>query len=568
MKKFLLLCVIGVLSASISCEQSNSEFLRRMNRAEELMMERPDSALTILSSIDVNELSTQKDRARYAILYTQAKDKNYIDETDTTLISEAKRYYEDSNNHTYKFLSCFYYGRVLCNNGDYLHAMIAYTEAEGVLDKLNNDYFAGLLYTEIGNIYRLYYDYNKCLDAYQSAYKHYTLSELEPHKAYALLDIGISYWNLEDGLKAEEYINSALELAITLGDEYLERICYENLTIIYDGLSDIDKCGYVVDRLYSQFDDALFSPTCLGSIAGYYADINEYDKADKCLQNAWKNVRSETDAVALFFQSAHIMKAIGQTDQALEHYREGVKIQNRQLLLAMQQPILSSQRDYFENQARLHAYRLKKNTEIYVTLSIIVLLITVVIIMYMRHRMLAKDLEISKYMDLAKELQTSIQDKDIQLSEIAIQAEADSSRLNEMSNHIAELFHKQYYLLDKLSNTYYETHGHNREKESIYEQVKFEINKFANDKKSIAQLEAIVNTYKRNVINLIRMDIPTISERDIKLLCYIYAGFSAKSISIFIGETTGNILTRKYRLRSKISKLDTINKSIILQEMP
>ena len=194
MKKFLLLCVIGVLSASISCEQSNAELIRSMNRAEELMMESPDSALTILSSIDVNELSTQKDRARYAILYTQAKDKNYIDETDTTLISEAKRYYEDSNNHTYKFLSCFYYGRVLCNNGDYFHAMIAYTEAEDVLDKLNNDYFAGLLYTEIGNIYRLYYDYNKCLDAYQSAYKHYTLSELEPHKAYALLDIGISYW--------------------------------------------------------------------------------------------------------------------------------------------------------------------------------------------------------------------------------------------------------------------------------------------------------------------------------------------------------------------------------------
>ena len=66
----------------------------------------------------------------------------------------------------------------------------------------------------------------------------------------------------------------------------------------------------------------------------------------------------------------------------------------------------------------------------------------------------------------------------------------------------------------------------------------------------------------------IREEIHSISERDIKLLCYIYAGFSAKSISIFVGETTGNILTRKYRLRNKIIRLNTPNAEIMLQEMP
>ena len=140
--------------------------------------------------------------------------------------------------------------------------------------------------------------------------------------------------------------------------------------------------------------------------------------------------------------------------------------------------------------------------------------------------------------------------------------------IREMHSQVADLFHKQYKLLDKLSNTYYETHGISRDKESIYEQVRIEINKFANDKGTLAQLEKIVNQYKRNAINLVRTEIPSISPRDIKLLCYIYAGFSAKSISIFVGETTGNILTRKYRLRNKISKLNTPNAQIILEEMP
>lgn len=210
--------------------------------------------------------------------------------------------------------------------------------------------------------------------------------------------------------------------------------------------------------------------------------------------------------------------------------------------------------------------------QICITISVIVLLLVIVVGMYARHRVLTKDLEISKYMDLATELQASIKEKEHKLSEISEhisnQAEIHNSMIKEMHGQIAELFDKQYELLDKLSNTYYETHGCSREKESIYERVRTEINKFASDKRSIAQLEKIVNTYKRNVINLIRNEIPNISDRDIKLLCYIYAGFSAKSISIFIGETTGNILTRKYRLRAKITKLNTPSMDIILQEMP
>ena len=97
--------------------------------------------------------------------------------------------------------------------------------------------------------------------------------------------------------------------------------------------------------------------------------------------------------------------------------------------------------------------------------------------MYIRHRFIIKETEISKYIDLASELQSAIQDKDIRLSEISVREEANNTMITEMHSHIAELFHKQYELLDKLSNTYYETHGFSREKDSIYEQVKSEINK-------------------------------------------------------------------------------------------
>lgn len=564
---FTFLLVICLTSCN-----SHSVHWDTLSQIESYIEENPDSALVILEQIDLAELLGKEEKARYALLYTQAKDKNYIDETDLSLISEAQKYYKESDNVRYRFLSLYYYGRVLCNNSDFHKAIIAYTEAEALLEKLGDEYLSGLLYVQIGNIYRITHDYDKCLEAYKSAYNHFSKAKLDSHMAYSLLDIGIAYWNLTDTAIAEEYFTQSLMMAKALNDEYLERICYENLFVLYDEIDENEKCTNIAFELNEKFNSSLFSPVCLASMASYNAKIGDYESIDKYLIEAWNGTQNKSDSIALYFQFANIMKIIGNTDKALDYFEKGINLQNEELRYAMQQPIVSIQKDYFQNQAEYNSYRLKKNLLIYLSLSIIALLVLLIVFMHIRHRFLLKDLEISKYMDFAADLQVSLQDKEAKLTEISehisAKEEAHSLQINEMSRHIAELFRKQYELLDKLSNTYYETHIFNKEKESIYEQVKSEINKFANDNKSMAKLEKIVNTYKNNVMFLVREELPNISERDIKLLCYIYAGFSAKSISIFIGETTGNILTRKHRLRTKIARLNTPSMQIMLQEMP
>ena len=569
MRQYISIIVLALFL--VACGQ-HSKHWEMLSQVESYIEERPDSALAVLERIDTEELSSKEERAKYAVLYAQAEDKNFIDERDLKLISEAKDYYEDSGNVRYKFLSLYYYGRILCNNEDYSSAIIAYIKAETLLEELNDGYLAGLLYVQIGNIYRNFHEYNKSLEAYKSAYYHYSIVGLEPHMSYALLDIGIAYWNVANTTIAEEYIIKSLRLAESMNDDYLERICYENLVVLYDEIDEFEKCKTMVAILNDRFDRSLFSSVCLASMANHYARTQSLEHADNFLAEAWKKAHNKSDSIALYFQSANIMKTIGYVDKALNYFEDGIILQNDKLHIAMQQPIVSILKDYFQSEAEYNSYRLKKNLQIYVTLSIIVFLILLIVFMYMRHSFLKKDLEISKYMDLASELQVSIRDKEAKISEfserISVSEQTHISQIYEMSGHIAELFHKQYELLDKLSNTYYETHGCSKEKESIYEQVKSEINKFANDKKTMAQLERIVNTYKNNVMSHIREEIHSISERDIKLLCYIYAGFSAKSISIFVGETTGNILTRKYRLRNKITRLNTPNAEIMLQEMP
>ena len=566
-----LLFILAFALTFVSCNR-HSEHWNTLSNVESYIVEHPDSALIVLEQIDVSELSSKEERAKLALLLSMALDKNYVDKTDFNVLQPAIDYYEDNGSTTEKFQTYYLLGRIYQNQGNDTQAMIAYAQAKELLGGIDDHYLSGQLHTEIGNIYRSNYDYAKSLEAYKTAYAHYTAVGLESYAAYALLDIGLSYWNLEDNAKGIEYINEALQMALKLQDEYLEMVCYQNIVILCDDIDAVGRCGSIVEALVNQYNIEKFGSGSLVAIASYYAEVEEYDRMEEYIGRAWSNTTNAKDSINVYLTQADIFKRTGKPEEALQYFEAGVKLQNREVRSSLKQPIETTQKEYFQQQAEHNAYRLKKDRELYITLGIIALLALIVVAMYIRHRMLSKDLEISKYMVLSSELQSAIRDREDRLSaiseHISSQEEAHNTLVSDMHRQIAELFEKQYELLDKLSNTYYETQGVSKEKENIFKQVKSEIDKFATDKRAVAQLEKIVNTYKRNVIGLVRSEIPNISERDITLLCYIYAGFSAKSISIFIGETTSNILTRKSRLRSKIAKLDSANARVVLEEMP
>ncbi|WP_129588287.1 hypothetical protein [Bacteroides zoogleoformans] len=67
-------------------------------QADSLLNSYPDSALRILQGIPAGNLKTEADIAYHALLLTQARDKNYITQTDDSLIRIAVQYY-DAHKH-------------------------------------------------------------------------------------------------------------------------------------------------------------------------------------------------------------------------------------------------------------------------------------------------------------------------------------------------------------------------------------------------------------------------------------------------------------------------------------
>ncbi|MBR5595042.1 MAG: tetratricopeptide repeat protein, partial [Alistipes sp.] len=487
--KRLLFILILILTV-VACD-SHSKHWDTIKEIDSYISEHPDSALVVLENIDVSELSSKEERAKHALLYSMALDKNYIDKTDFDVLQPAIDYYEDSGTTTDKFQTYYLQGRIYQNQGNDTQAMIAYAQAKELLSGIDAPFLVGQLHTEIGNIYRSNYDYAKSLEAYQTAYDHYMAVGLESYAAYALLDIGLSYWNLEDNAKGIEYINEALQMALKLHDEYLEMVCYQNIVFLCDDIDAVERCGSIVDALVNRYNIEKFGSGSLVAIASYYAEVEEYDRMEVFIGRAWSNATNAKDSINVYLTQADILKHVGKADEALRYFEAGVKLQNREVRSSLKQPIETTQKEYFQQQAEYNAYCLKKDRELYITLGVIALLALIVVAMYIRHRMLSKDLEISKYMMLSSELQSAIRDREDRLSAISeyisSQQETHNTMVGDMHSQIAELFEKQYELLDRLSNTYYETQGVSKEKESIFKQVKSEIDKFATDKRSIAQ---------------------------------------------------------------------------------
>ena len=81
----ILTIIILIIGISTGCS-GNKTVESQLSRAEQVMQSLPDSALRIIENIDTDDISRRSTRARYALLYSQALDKNYIDQTNDSLI--------------------------------------------------------------------------------------------------------------------------------------------------------------------------------------------------------------------------------------------------------------------------------------------------------------------------------------------------------------------------------------------------------------------------------------------------------------------------------------------------
>ncbi len=533
MKKcFVLLLVAVSLMSFVSCNR-NGSVRKVLADSESLMNERPDSALYMLQNINPKDLNFKRLRAEHSLLLSMALDKNYIDLTSDTLINVAVDYYRRHRDYERQFQSLYYQGRVYENAGQYSKAMLSFTEAEQIIDKVDNDFAKGLLYAHLGDLYDRFYNYQKSLECYMESERFYNKANRISHVYYARISIGCIYINMNQIENAERILKEVIEWG-EVNNTGASIIAKERLADLYMRL------GKAADYwIFVPHDEKEHSTQYYATLAYQYALKDNRVKACEYLDSAWRAADTLSDTTKIYDFAYNVYKQIGDYEMALNAYENLYSITDRTIRSAMQEPLVEVQRDYFLSQAENHALKLRSSRIVLVAGCIIAVLALLIIMVYYRFLLAKKQRNLDNYIDLYHELEEKLSERE--------------NEIDSIHTKVRHLFSSQYDLLNQLCQISYENPGSSKAG-AIYSKVTKEIDSFKSDNKFYNKLEQIVNEYNDDVMRKLREGMPKLSSQEYRMFCFFCAGFLPKAISILTDEPLAHLYVKKMRLKEKILK--------------
>ena len=599
MKTKHILYLLLVWVAMIACSDPKP-VTDTLHHAEALMDEHPDSAWAMLSTLSPDEMGKNHTRALYALLYTQAQDKTSRDETNDSLISIAVDYYRDTDDARRKFLSYYYNGRVYFNSKDYLSATSCYMEAEQLADEVDDDYLVGLLYAELGRIYRLYYDYPKSLEAYQKAAECYERVGKIHHRNYMWLNQSSACRNMNHNDESERLLRMTLESAREEQDKLLIKSCLGNLVMLYIKQERMPEAKDMYEKeLKPLAGESYGSSSLMVALAKMYASEQDWTQAQRCVERGWERAVSRKDSVNVYLYSSAVRNASGEVQSAYRELLKGVELQNSVTRQALQQPVLTAQRDYLSEKLEFEAYRLRMEKQLRVLYVLFFGLLLTMVVLLLHHKlkkekekarrtidalnreMLQRDKESRKKVGA---LLKDLEDKDQATSSIIAhlrselrKQEGDYHRyvketeqlqhelqadLQEKSLRAAGMFRESISTMGEIMLDFEEIKAPNTLVENIIQQWK---KKYFVGSKALGHLEKLVNEFHDDAMVHFRREVSLRSDTDYQQVCCLFAGISVKVTAWLMNKNENTVYHWRQRLCDKIKLSDFEYKNLYLK---
>lgn len=268
-----------------SCQKTPDATVLALSQAENCTEAHPDSALLLLKRIPYPETLRNKAQADYALLMTQALDKNYVKPTSDSLISLAVGYYaSDEENLVVKGKAYFYYGKVVRMLNRQEDGMRAFLQAKKILDGSKEYKMLGLISEEIGHLNWKQDLYEGALASYLESKKFCVLANDILGVSYELRNIGRVYLSMVNRYdSAYFYYQQALQVAHTnkCSSEYS---ILQELGMAYRVKGDYRKAEYyLLQALKLDINNQAVSAIYL-SLGFTYLKLNDILKAEQYLK--------------------------------------------------------------------------------------------------------------------------------------------------------------------------------------------------------------------------------------------------------------------------------------------
>lgn len=257
------------------------DYNQQLLKADSLMQFRPDNALNILKSISSEKLSTRADNAYYALLLTQAQDKNFIVQKDDSLIQIAVHYYDSIGDTKMQAKAHYYWGCVYRDMNQQAEAIREFFIAAPLTEKSKEKRQLGLIYNNIGYIYNIQ-EFNQKADSI------YRLMEViaKELRDTTLWSEALSRQASIDLMKGENYFPIAeqklLDAFVTMEkikNDGLKANISASLSNLYSRMNQGEKALHYAKLNFSLRKDTVWPYQTFLLLGDAYYKLKQYDSA-------------------------------------------------------------------------------------------------------------------------------------------------------------------------------------------------------------------------------------------------------------------------------------------------
>lgn len=546
-----ILLIIISFPSIVGCSYSQTH--QSLDKVASYMDACPDKALEVLQ-----EMSVPKQKAltaRYALLYTMALDKNYIDTTDISVIMPAVEYYDHRGSKMDRMKSLFYLGRIQSNAKDYPEAMMSQMKAKSYADEIGNTYWSAMLASALGYTYNLNMCVSgeiECMEKALELWKEYGDST---HITIAMYNLALAYHNNRQFDKSD----SLYCILINAGNK-------EALTFLAGNKLMQDGSGSktAVD-LYSE---ALADSIPL-NIHDYYkyayalALAGEDDSCQKLLSQLESYPNDlETD----YWQSKIAEHRLSYKD-AFDYLSAYTVKGDSTVKAQLDQSVYRAQSDYYLLDAQ---YSETKKREAYLRLIVVCLLsflaLAGIIIVFRRRQKRIQDRneELSLMYEESQQMIASIRiQEDLNRRQAESELKELETKLFSLRSSFAKLYQSQFDTIARLLENRKDAASHfDAAKEQYASKVAAVLSDIRKGEKGQKEFERMIDSELDGIMTKLRKDYPNFKESDFRVLSYLIVGFDATTRSFILGGTPNNMRVVKSRLLTYIRNHPTENEEL------
>ena len=548
MKKIIYTIVTYIISSAIfySCSHESNHIQQQIEAAVNVMDEKPDSALSILDSINPSEIKSEKLFARYAIYLTQARYKNYIDETSDSLIKRAVNFYDAnfSDGSIEKMLAHYYAGIIYTNAHKYALAIDNLIKSERIAKSMNQPLWLGRSQTGIARIYSKIFAFSEAVKYDSLACETFKANGDSINFWHRRLDFANSLNNAKRNAESLPISAEILSNAICRNDSFFIGQAYDLIARSHHWLKNYAEAVKYYNRCIE-----LYPNKSTPDLYWLYIDAlwraGEHKVALNLIDSAKTKYGNNAEIpFEVLFETGNIHDAYYQLQDLYE-------IADSTLEEIIRHGVYNTVDEYHRNEIAKMELTHKNDVMKITALMLLIVIGGVAASLFVRHSRQEQKRSDERIMSLANELESILKEHDRNTSSANEPTETTTA-----TNETAPQFSISRRHLDTirvLCETYYESNQKESIKSRTAQDAEREIRNFVSTPDFHDFLEYLADTENGNIMKRFRQQMPGLSDKEYHIFVCSALHLPVPVILMFFDLNRNTLYTTRRRMRQKIS---------------